>query len=55
MGLGALNRWIVTARLEAEPVKGRRWLRLMLTLETILFAAAVLAVSAATAIAGPRE
>jgi putative copper export protein len=55
MGMGALNKQIVTARIEAEPAKGRRWLRRTLAVETILFAAAILAVSAATTIAGPGE
>lgn len=55
MGLGALNKQIVTARMKLEPAKGRRWLRLTLTFDTILFAAAILAVSAATTIAGPGE
>lgn len=53
LGLGALNKQIVTARMEADPTKGRRWLRLTLAFETILFAVAILAVSAATTIAGP--
>jgi putative copper export protein len=55
MGMGALNKQIVTARIKTEPAKGRRWLRRTLAVETILFAAAVLAVSAATTIAGPGE
>lgn len=55
MGLGAVNKQMVTARIVADPAKGRRWLRLTLTFETILFAVAILAVSAATTIAAPDE
>jgi putative copper export protein len=55
MAVGALNKQVVTARIEQDPVKGRRWLRLTLASEAILFATAILAVSAATTIAGPVE
>ena len=55
MAMGALNKQIVTTRIERDPAKGRRWLRLTLTFEAILFATAILAVSAATTIAGPGE
>jgi putative copper export protein len=55
MGMGALNKQIVTGRIAAEPAKGRRWLRRTLAVETALFAAAILAVSAATTVAGPGE
>jgi len=55
MGMGALNKQVVTTRIERDPAKGRRWLRLTLAFEAILFATALLAVSAATTIAGPGE
>lgn len=55
MGLGALNKQIITAKVAAEPVIGRAWLRTMLLLEATLFAAAIVAVSAATTIGGPTD
>lgn len=53
MAVGALNKQVVTTRIERDSAKGRRWLRLTLTFEAVLFAAAILTVSAATTIAGP--
>ena len=55
MAMGALNKQVVTTRIEQDPAKGRRWLRLTLDFEAILFASAILAVSAATTIGGPGE
>ncbi|MDZ4762636.1 MAG: CopD family protein [Alphaproteobacteria bacterium] len=55
MAMGALNKQVVTTRIEVETAMGRRWLRLTLALEAALFATAILAVSAATTIAGPSE
>lgn len=55
MGLGALNRQIITAKVAADPGIGRAWLRTTLALEAGLFAAAIIAVSAATTIGGPTE
>jgi putative copper export protein len=53
MGLGAVNKQIVTAKVSADPGTGRRWLRTTLFLESVLFAAAIIAVSAATTIGSP--
>jgi len=55
MAMGALNKQVVTRHIERDPAKGRRWLRLTLAFEAILFATAILAVSAATTVAGPGE
>lgn len=55
MGLGALNKQIITAKVAAEPATGRRWLRTTLGLEAVPFTAAIIAVSAATTIGGPTE
>ena len=55
MAVGALNKQVVTTRIEQDPAKGRRWLHLTLAFEAILFATAILAVSAATTVAGPGE
>lgn len=55
MGLGALNKQIITARVLADPPIGRKWLSRTLAVETALFVTATLAVSAATTIAGPGE
>lgn len=53
MSLGALNKQVITAKLAADPAIGRRWLRVTLLCEASLFAAAIIAVSAATTIGGP--
>ncbi len=53
LGLGALNKQIVTARLAADPTTGRKCLRLTLLCEATLFTVAIIAVSAATTIGGP--
>jgi copper resistance protein D len=51
--LGAVNRQVITARVAADPVIGRKWLRVTLLCEMSLFAAAIFAVSAATTVGGP--
>jgi putative copper resistance protein D len=55
MGLGAVNKQVITARILSDPPKGRRWLSRTLVAEAALFAVAILAVSAATTVAGPGE
>jgi putative copper resistance protein D len=55
MGLGALNKQIITAKIATDPAIGRKWLRVTLLCEATLFAAAIIAVSAATTIGGPAE
>lgn len=55
MGLGALNKQIITAKIAIAPDRGRAWLRTTLILEATLFTAAIIAVSAATTIGGPGE
>jgi putative copper export protein len=55
MGLGALNKQVITAKVGSAPATGRAWLRVTLLLEATLFAAAIIAVSAATTIGGPSE
>lgn len=55
LGLGALNKRVIAARVAAEPVQGRRWLRTALLAEAMFFIVAIVAVSAATTIAGPTE
>jgi len=53
--LGALNKLVITAKVAANPAVGRKWLRVTLLCEATLFAAAIMAVSAATTIGGPVE
>jgi copper resistance protein D len=55
MSLGALNKQIITAKVATDPASGRKWLRVTLPCEAALFAAAIIAVSAATTIGGPAE
>lgn len=55
MGLGAVNKQLITARVLSDPAKGRSWLSRTLAVEATLFLVATLAVSAATTIAGPGE
>ena len=55
MALGAFNQQVITARVLSEPQTGRRWLSRTLAAETALFLLAIIAVSAATTIAGPGE
>lgn len=55
MGLGGLNKQVITGKVAADPGVGRSWLRTTLLLEATLFAAAIVAVSAATTIGGPTE
>jgi putative copper export protein len=55
MSLGALNKLVITAKVAANPAVGRKWLRVTLLCEATLFAAAIMAVSAATTIGGPVE
>lgn len=55
VGMGALNKQVLTARVAEHPEQGRRWLRYALSVEAALFAAAILAVSAATTLTGAGE
>ena len=55
MGMGALNKQVVTAKVAEHPEQGFRWLRNALSVEAVLFAAAILAVSAATTLTGAGE
>jgi len=55
MALGAVNKHVITAKVATDPVIGRKWLRVTLLCEATLFAAAIIAVSAATTIGGPAE
>lgn len=55
MGIGALNKQVITAKVAVDPATGLKWLRVTLLFETTLFAAAIIAVSAATTIGGPAE
>ena len=55
MSLGALNKQDITAKVAADPAIGRKWLRVTLLCEAILFAVAIIAISAATTIGGPAE
>lgn len=55
LGIGALNRQVVTVKVATDPPTGRRWLQRTLTVESILFAVAILAVSAATTLTGAGE
>lgn len=55
MSLGALNKLVITAKVAADPAVGRKWLRVTLLCEATLFAAAIIAVSAATTLGGPAE
>ena len=53
IGVGALNRQVITAKIKADPATGQTWLRVALLCEAALFAAAVIAISAATTIGTP--
>lgn len=53
IGLGALNKQIITAKVAADPATGKKWLRAALLCEAALFAAAIVAVSAATTVGAP--
>ncbi len=53
IGVGALNRHIITAKVQADPATGQKWLRVALLCEATLFAAVIIAVSAATTIGAP--
>ena len=53
ISVGALNRQVITAKVHAEPATGKKWLRVALLCEATLFAAAIIAVSAATTIGAP--
>lgn len=55
MGMGALNKQVLTTKVAEQPERGRRWLRCALSVEAALFAAAILAVSAATSLTGAGE
>ena len=55
MGMGAINKQYLTAKVADQPERGRRWLRYALAIETALFAAAIVAVSAATTLTGAGE
>lgn len=54
-GMGALNKQVLTAKVAEHSEKGRRWLRYALSVEAALFAAAILAISAATTLTGASE
>ena len=53
IGVGALNKQVITAKVAADPATGKKWLRVALLCEATLFAAAIIAVSAATTIGAP--
>lgn len=53
LGLGALNKVSLTARLRDAPVQARGQLRASLAAEAVLFAGALVLVALATTIAGP--
>ncbi len=53
IGVGALNKQVITAKVAAAPATGKKWLRVALLCEATLFAAAIIAVSAATTIGAP--
>jgi putative copper export protein len=55
LGIGAFNRQYVTALVGVHPDRGRRLLGRTLAIETVLFATAILAVSAATTLTGAGE
>lgn len=53
IGVGALNKQIIAAKVQADPATGQKWLCAALLCEATLFAAALIAVSAATTIGAP--
>lgn len=53
IGVGLHNRQVITAKVAADPPTGKKWLRFALLCEATLFAAAIIAVSAATTIGAP--
>lgn len=55
VAIGALNKQVLTKRLASSPSAGRKLLKLTLGAEAVLFATAIILVSAATTFAGPAE
>jgi len=55
MAIGAINKQVLTHRLATLPDSGRRWLRITLCTEAVLFTVAIVLVSAATTFTGPPE
>lgn len=55
MAVGAVNKQVLTRKLATSPETGRRWLRITLVTEAVLFASAIAFVSAATTFTGPPE
>lgn len=53
LGLGAINKTMITQRLRASPARGRRAMQVTLFIEAILFAAAICLIAWATTIQGP--
>lgn len=53
LGLGALNKKMVAKLVTIDPMRGRHWLRMTLSLDGLLFAGALLLVTLATTISGP--
>ena len=53
LALGAVNQRFLTRMLLAQPERGRRWLRRTLLVDAVLFAVAIIAISAATTLTGP--
>jgi putative copper export protein len=54
VGMGALNHQVVAGRIVNQPPVGRAWLGWTLRIETAVFIAAVLIISAATTFTGPH-
>ncbi|HVY88834.1 MAG TPA: CopD family protein [Hyphomonadaceae bacterium] len=55
IGMGALNKTMIPNMIARDGAHGRRWLHMTLTVETISFAAAILAVALATTAWPPAE
>jgi putative copper export protein len=53
--VGAINHKFVARLVTTEPEGGRKWLASTLSIEAVMFVAAVLIVSAATTFTGPAE
>ena len=53
LSIGVLNKFWVSRKIQAGSLTGRKWLRRLLLIDAILFAAILTAIAAATTLTGP--
>jgi putative copper export protein len=54
LSIGLLNKFWVSRKIETGGLTGRKWLRRLLVIDAILFAAILTAIAAATTLTGPE-